>query len=115
MKYIIAVIQPDRLDQVIDELDKEEIHLITVTQIMGHGRQKGQAEVYRGHKEAGRLLRKVKVEIGINDEFEEKAVAAITRGAKTEGGRIGDGKIFVLDLKDVIRIRTDERGTEAIG
>ncbi|MEM7391647.1 MAG: P-II family nitrogen regulator [Verrucomicrobiota bacterium] len=115
MKYIVAVIQPDRLNEVVDELDKCDIHLVTVTQVMGHGRQKGEAEVYRGHKEAGRFLRKVKLEIAVNDEFVDKAVSAITGGAKTEGGTIGDGKIFVLNLEDCIRIRTEEKGHEAIG
>jgi nitrogen regulatory protein P-II 2 len=115
MKYIIAIIQPDRLNEVVDELDKHDVHLMTVTQVMGHGRQKGEAEVYRGHKEAGRFLRKVKLEIGVNDEFVDKAIAAITSGAKIEGGTIGDGKIFVFEMQDCIRIRTDERGDAAIG
>lgn len=113
MKYIVTIIQPDRLNEVLDELDKHDIHLVTVTQIMGHGRQKGHAEVYRGHKEAGRLLRKLKLEIGVNDEFVEGCIEAITKGARTE--RIGDGKIFVLPMDECVRIRTGERGTEAIG
>jgi nitrogen regulatory protein P-II 2 len=113
MKYIIAVIQPDRLDDVLKNLEDEEIHLVTVTQVMGRGRQKGISEIYRSHKEAGSLLRKVKVEIAVNQDFVKRAVDAISKGGRT--GHIGDGKIFVIDLKDVIRIRTGETGSEAIG
>ena len=113
MKYIIAVIQPDRMNEVLQELYKREVHLVTVTQVMGHGRQKGQAQVYRGHKEVGLLLRKVKLEIAVNDEYVKPTIEAITMGARTE--QIGDGKIFVLDLQDVIRIRTGETGGVAIG
>jgi nitrogen regulatory protein P-II 2 len=113
MKYIIAVIQPDRLDDVLSELEDKEIHLVTVTNVLGRGRQKGIAEVYRSHTEAGSLLRKVKLEIAVNDEFLKPAIEAITTGART--GHIGDGKIFVIDLKDVIRIRTGETHSVAIG
>jgi nitrogen regulatory protein P-II 2 len=113
MKYVIAVIQPDRLNEVLDELERREIHLVTVTQVMGRGRQKGIAEVYRGHKEVGSLLRKVKLEIAVNDEYLEPTIEAITRGARTQ--TIGDGKIFILDLAESIRIRTGETGRYAIG
>jgi nitrogen regulatory protein P-II 1 len=113
MKYIIAVIQPDRLNDVMDALDKNQIHLFTVTEVVGSGRQKGEAEVYRGHKEVGRLLRKVKIEMAVTEDFATKAVEAISAGAKT--GQIGDGKVFVLDLEDCVRIRTGENGMEAIG
>lgn len=113
MKYIIAVIQPDRLNEVLDELYKRDVQLVTVTQVMGHGRQKGEAQVYRGHKEVGRLLRKVKLEIAVNDEYVRPTIEAVVAGARTE--HIGDGKIFVLDLEDVIRIRTGEEGAVAIG
>ena len=113
MKYITAIIQPDRLDQVLDLLTQKEIHLVTVTSVMGRGRQKGIAEVYRSHKEVGSLLRKMKLEIAVNDEYVKAAIEAITEGART--GQIGDGKIFVIDLKDVIRIRTGETGSVAIG
>ena len=113
MKYIVAVIQPDRMNDVLDELDKQDVHLLTVTQVMGHGRQRGEAEVYRGHKEAGRLLRKVKLELAVNDDYVDKTVKAITAGARTE--QIGDGKIFVLPLEQCVRIRTGESGEGAIG
>ena len=113
MKYIIAVIQPDRLDEVLKRLEEKEIHLVTVSNVVGRGRQNGIAEVYRGHKEQGSLLRKVKIEIAVNDEFVEPAIKAIIDGART--GQIGDGKIFVLDLPECIRIRTGEKGNSAIG
>lgn len=113
MKYIIAVIQPDRLDLVLDLLEKNDVHLVTVTNVLGRGRQKGISEVYRSHKEAGSLLRKVKLEIAVNDSFVKPAVAAITEGART--GQIGDGKIFVLDLPQCVRIRTGELDSAAIG
>jgi nitrogen regulatory protein P-II 2 len=113
MKYIVAVIQPDRLDEVMDRLTKKDIHLVTVTNVMGRGRQKGVAEVYRSHKEAGSLLRKVKLEIAVNDAFLDAAIEAIVGGAQT--GKVGDGKIFVMHLEECLRIRTRERGGEAIG
>ena len=113
MKFIIAIIQPDRLDQVLQALEQKEIHLVTVSNCMGRGRQKGIAEVYRSHKEQGSLLRKVKLEIAVNQDFVQPAIDAITGAART--GQIGDGKIFVLDLDQVTRIRTGETGTTAIG
>ena len=113
MKYVVAVIQPDRLNQVLDELQRQEIYLVTVTTVMGRGRQKGVSEVYRSHKEVGSLLRKVKLEVAVNDEFVSNVVEAISDGAKS--GQIGDGKIFVMDLEDCIRIRTSETGSVAIG
>jgi nitrogen regulatory protein P-II 2 len=113
MKFITAIIQPDRLDEVLRLLEEEEIHLVTVSQVMGRGRQKGISEVYRSHKEAGSLLKKVKLEIAVNQEFVQRTIDAILKGART--GHIGDGKIFVVDLKEVIRIRTGETGSEAIG
>lgn len=113
MKYIIAVIQPDRLDIVMNRLTEKEIHLVTVSTVMGRGRQKGIAEVYRSHKEAGSLLKKIKLEIAVNEEYVKPTIEAITGGAQT--GKVGDGKIFVLDLPECIRIRTGETGAVAIG
>ena len=113
MKYIIGIIQPDRLDEVLKKLTEEEIHLVTVSNVLGRGRQKGVAEVYRSHKEQGSLLKKVKLEIAVNEAFVEKTVKAITGGARS--GQIGDGKIFILDLQECVRIRTGERGGDAIG
>ena len=113
MKYVIAVIQPDRLDEVLKKLEEKEIHLVTVSNVVGRGRQKGVAEVYRGHKEQGSLLKKIKLEIAVNEAFVEPTIKAIIDGART--GQIGDGKIFVLDLPECIRIRTGEKGGQAIG
>lgn len=113
MKYIIAIIQPDRLDEVLKKLEEKEIHLVTVSSVVGRGRQKGISEVYRSHKEAGSLLKKIKLEIAVNEDFVEPTIKAITDGART--GHIGDGKIFILDLGQCMRIRTGETGSEAIG
>ena len=113
MKYIIGIIQPDRLDEVLKRLTDKEIHLVTVSNVVGRGRQKGVAEVYRGHKEQGSLLKKVKLEIAVNEAFVEPTINAIIDGART--GQIGDGKIFVMDLPECIRIRTGEKGNQAIG
>jgi nitrogen regulatory protein P-II 1 len=115
MKYVIAVIQPDKLDEVLVELTRAEVHLVTVSNVMGRGRQRGIAEVYRSHKEAGSLLRKVKLEIAFNEDFVKPTVEAILKGARTGEGLIGDGKVFVLDLAECIRIRTGETGGIAIG
>ena len=112
MKYIIAIIQPDRLDDVLDRLTQKEVHLVTVSSVFGRGRQKGIQEVYRSHREAG-LLKKLKLEIAVNDDYVKSAVEAVTLGART--GKIGDGKIFILDMKECIRIRTGETGGTAIG
>ena len=113
MKYVIAVIQPDRLDEVLRILEEKEIHLVTVSNVLGRGRQKGISEVYRGHKEGGRLLKKVKLEIAVNEAFVKPTIDAITQGARTN--HVGDGKIFVFDLKECFRIRTGEIGKIAIG
>jgi len=113
MKLITAIIQPHRLEEVKKELYKEEVNLITVSEVLGHGRQKGVDEFYRGIKETGNLLRKLRIDIAVNDNFVDKTVKAIIRGART--GKIGDGKIFVTDLPRCIRIRTGDEGPEAIG
>jgi nitrogen regulatory protein P-II 2 len=113
MKYVVAVIQPDRLDEVLKKLTEKEIHLVTVSTVVGRGRQKGIAEVYRSHKEQGSLLKKIKLEIAVNEEYVKPTVDAITEGART--GQIGDGKIFILNLPECIRIRTGEKSNEAIG
>jgi nitrogen regulatory protein P-II 1 len=113
MRYVVAIIQPDRLDDVLDKLTEKDIHLVTVTSVLGRGRQKGIAEVYRSHKEVGCLLRKVKLEIAVNEAYVQPTIEAILAGART--GQIGDGKVFVLDLERAIRIRTGEEGNDAIG
>jgi len=113
MKLIVAVIQPFRLEEVKQALYAADIQLITVSEVLGHGRQGGQTEVYRGSRETGNLLRKIRLEIAVNDDYVEKTIAAIVGGAKT--GELGDGKIFVYNLEECVRIRTEERGPVAIG
>ena len=113
MKYIIAVIQPDRIEDVLEALDDEGIHLVTASDIMGRGRQKGVAEIYRSHVEPGNLLRKVELEIAVNDDYVSAAITTIARVAKT--GNIGAGKVFVLELEQSLRMRTGETGSVAIG
>lgn len=113
MKLIIAIVQPDRLESVKQELYRQDVNLITVSEVLGHGRQMGVTEVYRGVKEMGNLLRKIRLEIAVNEDFVEKTISAIIKGAQT--GETGDGKIFVLDLVECVRIRTEERGGVAIG
>jgi len=113
VKYIIAIIQPDRLDEVVEALTEAEINLMTVSDVMGRGRQKGVAEVYRSHVEPGGLLRKVKLEIAVNDQYAAPTIEAVIKGART--GNIGDGKIFVLNLEECVRIRTGETDGVAIG
>jgi nitrogen regulatory protein P-II 2 len=113
MKYIIAVIQPHKLDEVMRALEEVDVNLMTVTNVLGRGRQKGVTEIYRGAKEVGSLLKKVKLEIAVNEDFVEPTIKAITKGAHT--GEMGDGKIFVLDLGECVRIGTGERGGIAIG
>ena len=113
MKLIIAIIQPHKLEDVKEALYAANVNLITVNEVLGHGQQKGVTEIYRGAKETGNLLRKVRLEIAVNENFAEATINAIMKGART--GEIGDGKIFVLDLPRCIRIRTREEGHEAIG
>jgi nitrogen regulatory protein P-II 2 len=115
MKLIIAIIQPHRLEAVKQALADVEVFRLTVMDVQGFGRQRGQPEVYRGHEFSVNLLRKVQLMIAVNDAFLEPTIEAILRGGRTgPAGEIGDGKIFVLPLEDCIRIRTGERGGEAI-
>ena len=113
MKYIVAIIQPHKLDEVMSALEEIQVNLMTVSNVLGRGTQKGLTEVYRGAKEVGSLLKKIKLEIACNEDFVERTIQAIVKGARTGG--IGDGKIFVFDLPEVIRIRTGEKGGKAIG
>jgi nitrogen regulatory protein P-II 2 len=115
MKLIIAIIQPSRLEAVKSALTEVEVFRLTVMDCQGFGRQKGHTEVYRGHEFTVNLLRKVQLQIAVNEEFVEPTIEAIIKGARTGAkGEVGDGKIFVLPLEDCIRIRTGERGGEAI-
>jgi|SRR5208283_5373941 len=112
MKLIIAIIKPFKLEEVKDALAESGITGITVTEVKGFGRQKGHTEVYRGSEYTVDFLPKVKLEVAVSDQSVSQTVDTIVRAAKT--GKIGDGKVFVLPLDEVIRIRTDERGDAAI-
>jgi len=112
MKLVIAIIKPFKLDEVKEALAKIEIEGMTVTEVKGFGRQKGHTEIYRGSEYTVDFLPKVKLEIAVSDDQLEKAVTTIAKAAKT--GKIGDGKIFVIPLNDILRIRTEERGDDAI-
>jgi nitrogen regulatory protein P-II 1 len=113
MKLIIAMIQPHKLPDVKKELFDNKIYKMTVTNVVGCGQQKGYTETYRGVIHEVNLLKKVRLEIAVNEEFVESTIEAIKKGAHT--GKIGDGKIFILDLLRCIRIRTGEEGKNAIG
>ncbi len=112
MKKIEAIIKPFKLDEVKDQLNEKGAFGITVTEVKGFGRQKGHTELYRGAEYVVDFLPKTKIEIVVKDEQLEEIIEVITKAAQT--GRIGDGKIFVTDLQEVIRIRTEERGEDAI-
>lgn len=112
MKLIIAIIKPFKLDEVKEALSAAGIEGMTVTEVKGFGRQKGHTEIYRGSEYTVDFLPKVKIEIAVTDEVVGKAIDAIVGAGKT--GKIGDGKVFVLPLEEVVRIRTDERGEAAI-
>lgn len=113
MKLVIAIIQPHKLDSVKRELEAVEVNLMTVSNVVGQGRQKGVTEIYRGAREAGGLINKVRLDIAVNEDFVKPTVDAIVKGAHT--GTVGDGKIFVVDLFECIRISTGEWGGVAIG
>ena len=112
MKMVTAVIKPFKLDEVREALSAIGVHGLTVTEVKGFGRQKGHTELYRGAEYVVDFLPKVKIEIVLDEAMLERAIEAIQRAAHT--GRIGDGKIFVTNVEEVIRIRTGERGTDAI-
>ena len=113
MKLIVAYIQPEKLPDVKNELYKAEVFKMSVTNALGCGQQKGYHESYRGVEIEVNLLKKVRLEIAVNEDFLERTVDAIIKGART--GHIGDGKILILDLAECIRIRTGETGRDAIG
>jgi nitrogen regulatory protein P-II 2 len=113
MKMVIAIIRPEALDAVKEELFNAEIHKMTVSKVKGCGQQKGYTESYRGSIINVNLLDKIRVEIAVNEGFVKPTIEAITKAAKT--GNIGDGKIFVMPVEECIRIRTGETGNEAIG
>ena len=113
MKLVVAYIQPERLNSVKQALYERNIYKMSVTNALGCGEQKGYHETYRGAEIEVTLLKKVRIEIALNNDFVKPAVEAIIMGAKT--GKIGDGKMFVQDLSECIRIRTEETGNDAIG
>ncbi len=112
MKFIIAIIQPHRLDAVRDALSAAGVAGMTATEVKGFGRQGGHSEIYRGAEYTVHYLPKVKLEIAVNSEIADKVVETITQAGHT--GKIGDGKIFVLDLENALRIRTGETGPDAL-
>jgi nitrogen regulatory protein P-II 2 len=115
MKLILAIIKPEKLDAVKEALNRVEVFRLTVVDVQGFGRQMGQSEIYRGHELTVNMLRKVQLQIAVNEDFVEPTVNAIIEAARTgPEGRIGDGKIFIVPLEDAVRIRTGERGPEAI-
>jgi nitrogen regulatory protein P-II 2 len=116
MKMIVAIIRPEKLEEVQQALNEVDVYLMTLTEVRGCGRQRGFTEVYRAQESVVRLLPKLKVEIAVNEAFVEPAVEAIVRAARSgDTGKVGDGKIFVLPMDDCIQIRTGETGTIAIG
>jgi len=115
MKLIIAIIQPSKLEAVKAALTDVEVFRLTVMDCQGFGRQKGQTELYRTNEFTVNLLRKVQLQIAVNEDFVEPTIEAIVKGARSgDKGEVGDGKIFVLPLEDCVRIRTGERGSDAI-
>lgn len=113
MKMIVAIIQPEKLDEVKEALFHAEVRKMTVSRVKGCGQQGGYSESYRGQVKNVNLIEKIQIEIAVNDNFVEPTVKAIIKAAKS--GTIGDGKIFIMPLDECIRIRTDERGKDAIG
>ena len=112
MKFIIAIVQPHRMDAVREALNDAGIHGLTVSEVRGYGRQRGHTEIYRGAEYAISYVPKLKLEIAVEDEKADDVIAAIEKSART--GKIGDGKIFVLDLDAAMRIRTGETGQQAL-
>ena len=113
MKLVVAMIQPQKLPDVKKALFDADIHKMTITNVLGCGQQKGFSETYRGVVQEINLLKKVRLEVAVNEDFVDTTVKAIVEGAKT--GSIGDGKIFVMPLERCVRIRTEEEGKAAIG
>lgn len=115
MKLIIALIQPHRLDDVKRELDKRDIHRLTVLDASGYGRQKGQMKYFRGQEMETNLIEKIELQIAVNEDFVDTAIEGIVKGARSnDKGQTGDGKIFVIPLEEIVRISDGQRGKEAI-
>lgn len=115
MKLITAIIRPGRLEAVKEALGGVGVYRLTVSDVQGYGRERAEAQVYRGHEYTVNLIPKVKIEVAVNEAFVEPTIEAITDAGRTgDAGEVGDGMIFIEDLEDVVRIRTGERGSEAI-
>jgi nitrogen regulatory protein P-II 2 len=112
MKFVVAIIKPNRLDEVRESLSQAGVKGLTVSEVKGYGRQKGHKEVYRGAEYTVDFIPKVKIELAVDDTELDQIIGAIVQGARTD--KIGDGKIFILPLEEAIRIRTGETGTEAL-
>ena len=112
MKLVVAIIRPDRLNTVLEELYKADVQGLSISRVHGHGGERENVETYRGTTVKMGLVEKVRLEIGVSDPFVEVTVDAIERAART--GEVGDGKIFVLPVESVVRIRTGERDTDAV-
>jgi nitrogen regulatory protein P-II 2 len=112
MKFVVAIIKPFKLEEVRDALTAVGVHGMTVTEVKGYGRQKGHTEIYRGAEYAVSFLPKLKIEVGVAPELLTAVIDAITAAART--GQIGDGKIFVMDVEQAVRIRTGESGLDAL-
>jgi nitrogen regulatory protein P-II 1 len=115
VKLIVAIIPPQKLEAVKEALAAEEVFRLTVIDVQGFGRQKGLTEVFRGSDVAASFVRKVEIQIAVNEDYVERSIQAIVKAGRSGGkGKVGDGKIFVLPIADCVRIRTGERGPEAI-
>ncbi len=112
MKMITAIIQPHKIDEVKEELRKVGVTGMTISEVRGSGRQKGHKEIFRGGEYTVEFIPKIKIEVAVNDDKAEDTIEALINAAHT--GRIGDGKVFVVNIEDTVRIRTKERGSEAL-
>jgi nitrogen regulatory protein P-II 1 len=112
MKLVVAIVRPDRLQNVLEELYKADVQGLSISRVQGHGGEKDHVETYRGTTVKMELSEKIRIEIGVSNHFVEPTVAAIVKGART--GEVGDGKIFVLPVEQVVRIRTGEKDQSAV-
>jgi len=112
MKYIIAIIKPHKLEAVREAITSLQVHGMTITEVKGYGRQRGQKEIYRGAEYQVNFIPKIKIEVAVDDGIADQVIEKITASART--GQIGDGKVFIMDLGDALRIRTGEHGKEAL-
>ena len=114
MKYITAIIRPEKLDKVQKGLDAINLNRLTVSDVQGYGQQKGHKEIFRGTEYEVRFVQKIKLELAVDDAYWEKVVDTITKEARSDEGKVGDGKIFVYELTEAVRVRTGEKGSSAL-